>query len=156
MPTLKLTQAAVERLKPPASGRIEYWDSHLPGFGLRISAPRPGSKEGRRTWQAFYRVNGKMVRETLGSLAVIPDVAKARHLARESMARARSGVHPVEERRSEERQALQQAEAERARAQNTLAAVIERYLEDARREEPEKIDAPRLLWRDKAHPRARC
>jgi integrase len=132
MPTTKLTQAAVERLKAPANGRVEYWDSQLPGFGLRISAPRPGSKEGRRTWQAFYRVNGKMVRETLGSLAVIPDVAKARHLARESMARARSGAHPVEERRREEQQALQQAEAERARAQNTLAVVIDRYLEDAR------------------------
>ena len=39
MPTLKLTQAAVERLKPPASGRVEYWDSQLPGFGLRVSAP---------------------------------------------------------------------------------------------------------------------
>jgi hypothetical protein len=62
MPNLKLTQAAVERLKPPASGRIEAWDSQLPGFGLRIAA------SGLKTWQALYRVNGKMVREKLGTL----------------------------------------------------------------------------------------
>jgi hypothetical protein len=37
MPTTKLTQAAVEKLKKPGEGRVEYWDSQLPGFGLRIS-----------------------------------------------------------------------------------------------------------------------
>jgi hypothetical protein len=35
---LKFTQVAVERLSPPTSGRIVYWDSLLPGFGLRIGA----------------------------------------------------------------------------------------------------------------------
>ena len=78
MPTLKLTQLAVDRLKPPSRGRLEYWDAQLPGFGLRISAPRSGSKDGRRTWQAMYRVNGKLVRETLGAVAVIPKVDDAR------------------------------------------------------------------------------
>jgi hypothetical protein len=71
MPTIKLTQAAVERLKPPATGRVEYWDSQLPGFGLRIAAARPGraEKDARRTWQAFYRVKGQgtVVRETIGT-----------------------------------------------------------------------------------------
>ena len=56
MPTIKLTQAAAERLKPPPSGRIEYWDNQLPGFGLRIS------ETGRKTWVALYRVDGKLVR----------------------------------------------------------------------------------------------
>ena len=104
MPTLKLTQAAVERLKPPASGRVEYWDSQLPGFGMRLSAPRPGKKEetARRVWQAFYRVDGKMVREKLGTLAQTPSVADARELARQSMRKARAGGHPVEDRRRKE------------------------------------------------------
>lgn len=62
MPNLRLTQAAANNLKPPTSGRREVWDAQLPGFGLRISA------SGLKTWQAFYRVDGKMVREKLGSL----------------------------------------------------------------------------------------
>jgi hypothetical protein len=44
MPTIRLTQRAVETLKPPATGRVEYWDSHLPGFGLRVAG------SGRKTW----------------------------------------------------------------------------------------------------------
>src|SRR5438067_6400384 len=43
MPTIRLTQKAVDALKPPADGRVEYWDTHLPGFGLRVAAPRPGA-----------------------------------------------------------------------------------------------------------------
>ena len=38
MARMKLTAAAVERVKPPASGRTEYWDALLPGFGLRVTA----------------------------------------------------------------------------------------------------------------------
>src|SRR5271155_1335514 len=93
MPTLKLTQAAVERLKPPASGRVEIWDSQLPGFGLRIS------DRGRKTWQALYRGDGKPGRETISTLAQIPNVADAREAARESIKKARAGVRPVAERR---------------------------------------------------------
>jgi hypothetical protein len=108
MPNLKLTQAAVERLRPPASGRIEAWDSQLPGFGLRVSA------SGLKTWQAFYRVKGKMVREKLGTLAQIPNVGAARELARQSMTKARSGAHPVEDRRKHEDEERRQAEAGRS------------------------------------------
>jgi integrase len=97
MPTIKLTQPAVEKLKAPSSGRIEYWDNQLPGFGLRIS------ETGRRTWVVMYRVEGKLVRETLGTAAVIPSVADARTRARESLQKAQAGVNPVEERRGSER-----------------------------------------------------
>ena len=106
MPTLKLTQAAVEKLKPPASGRIEVWDSQLPGFGLRIS------DTGRKTWQAFYRVKRRMVREKLGTLAQIPNVADAREMARQSMTRAQAGANPVEDRCRKEEEDRRQAEAE--------------------------------------------
>jgi integrase len=122
MPTLKLTQAAADKLGPPASGREEIWDSQLPGFGLRISS------SGRKTWQALYRVDGKTVRETLGTLAQIPKVADARELARQSMTKARSGTNPVEERRAREEEDRRQAEVEEARKRNTLAAAIDRYL----------------------------
>jgi integrase len=122
MPTLKLTQVAVERLKPPASGRIEVWDSQLPGFGLRIS------ETGRKTWQAFYRVERRIVREKLGTLAQIPNVADARELARQSMTKARTGGNPVDDRRRKEEEERCQSEAEELRRKSTLATVIDRYL----------------------------
>ena len=140
MPTLKLTQAAAEKLKPPASGRVEYWDSQLPGFGIRLSAPRPGTREeaARRTWQALYRVkvNGKtkLVRETLGTLVQIPKVDEARKKAAASMTKARAGAHPVEEKRQAEAETLRQAKAEEARKANTMAAAIERYLAERPRD----------------------
>src|SRR5437868_13292048 len=117
MPTLNLTQAAVNNLKPPARGRIEVWDSQLPGFGLRIS------DTGRKTWQAFYRVDGKVVREKLGTLAQIQNVADAREMARQSMTKARTGANPVEDRRKREEEERRQAEADEARRKKTLSAV---------------------------------
>jgi integrase len=124
MPTLKLTQAAVEKLSPPASGRIEVWDSLLGGFGLRISAPLAG-KPARRVWQVMYRVKTggkrKLVRETLGTLGEIPKVDQARELARQSMAKARAGTNPVAERKAE-------AAKEEAAATTTFEAVADRYM----------------------------
>ena len=121
MPKIRLTQAAVDRLQPPAAGRVEIWDAVLPGFGLRIAAPRPGQPS-RRSWQVLYRVGGKSVRETLGTTATIPKVDAARALARASIQKAHQGIHPVRERR-------QAAAAEANGRGQTLAAAIDRYLE---------------------------
>jgi integrase len=118
MPKIRVTQAAVDKLKPPATGRVEYWDTTLPGFGLRVAAARAGG-EARKTGQAMYRVNGKLVRETIGTLATIPKVDVARDLARSSMQKAGRGVHPVEQRQ----------QAEQSRERDTLAVVIDRYLD---------------------------
>jgi integrase len=60
VPKVKLTAAAVERLKPPLDGQVDYFDQALPGFGLRITA------KGVRSYFCFYRVAGKLVRHTLG------------------------------------------------------------------------------------------
>ena len=84
---IAFTQAAVDRLASPPSGRVMYWDKLLPGFGLRVAAPRPGSREGRKTWVVMGRVDGKPVMESLGTLAQIPKVDKAREAARAAIAR---------------------------------------------------------------------
>jgi integrase len=118
MPTIKLTQPAIEKLKAPSFGRIEYWDNQLPGFGLRIS------ETGRRTWVVMYRVGGKLVRETLGTAAVIPSVADARTRARESLQKAQAGVNPVEEKRGSERA----AKLARERTPKSFGAVVDLYL----------------------------
>jgi integrase len=117
MPTIKLTQPAVERLKPPARGRIEYWDSQLPGFGIRIS------ESGRKTWVAPYRVSGKLVRETLGTVAIFPNVAEARSLARESLQKAQAGKNPVAEKREREQA------ARAGKLPDTFRAAALRYVE---------------------------
>jgi Arm DNA-binding domain len=119
MPTTKLTQPAVEKLKAPPSGRIEYWDNQLPGFGLRIS------ETGRKTWVVMYRVRGKLVRETLGTVAVIPNVADARTRARESLLKAQAGVNPVEQRRVFEQEANLTAE----RMPKSFGTIVDLYLQ---------------------------
>jgi integrase len=119
MPTIRLTQSAIEKLRPPPTGRVEYWDKHLPGFGLRVA------HSGRKTWVAMYRVGSELVRETIGPLPLIPSVADARERARESMASARAGRNPVAERRRRELAAKIKAEA----PSDAFRAVATRYLE---------------------------
>jgi integrase len=109
MPKTRLTQAAVDRINPPAEGRVEVWDTVLPGFGLRIAS------SGRKTWQVLYRVQGRPVRETLGTLATIPRVDDARSAARASLARANAGGNPVAERKATER--------------DTVSALFGRYMD---------------------------
>ena len=69
----------------------------------------------------MYRVNGRLVRETLGTLARIPKVDKARELARESMKQAQGGVHPVEARRA--------AKAARPREPETFGVIADLFVE---------------------------
>lgn len=122
---LKFTQLAVDRMKAPAEDRVEHWDTVLPGFGLRIAS------SGRKSWQVLYRVNGRSVRETLGTTATIPKVEDARSAARASLSRAASGVSPIAERKAAE--------------QNTVNAVLDAYLAKANpnptEREPDKKEA---------------
>jgi integrase len=150
MPKMKLTQLAVDRLRPPASGRVDHWDSQLPGFGIRISAPRSGH-DPLKTWQVMYRVGGKKIREKLGTVAVVPKVGDARDLARESLRRAEQGINPAEERRREQDEAKRRVEEEAARSRATLNAAIDRYLERyaAKRMRPDYFtETKRTLERD--------
>jgi integrase len=112
-----LTQLFVDRVGPPKSGRVDYFDTHLTGFGLRVSAT------GGKTWMAMYRVRkaGLLVRETLGSIHDIPNVADARARALQSIEKARAGVNPVAERKT----AVERAKAETA---GTFTAVADRFV----------------------------
>jgi hypothetical protein len=47
VPTQKLTDLFVERVKPPARGRIEYFDASFPGLALRVT------ENGGKSWSAF-------------------------------------------------------------------------------------------------------
>src|SRR5271170_6329314 len=117
MPKRALTQLFLGRIGPPKAGRIEYWDTNCRGLGLRISAT------GAKSWVVMYRVRkvGKQVRETLGTLAEIPNVADARERALASINKAQAGINPVAERRAAETRI-------KTEEQETFAAVADRFV----------------------------
>jgi integrase len=51
MPTIKLTKSAVDALRP-RSGDVVYWDSTLPGLGVKVTP------KGRKVFIAMYRTQG--------------------------------------------------------------------------------------------------
>ena len=93
MPTRKLTDLFVERAKPPAHGRIEYFDAAFPGLALRIT------EKGAKSWCAFYRFHGRLRRFTLGGYPAMKP-AQARREASAALDKVRQGVDPAEEKRS--------------------------------------------------------
>jgi integrase len=59
----KLTTVTVGRLAPPKAGRLEVWDTLLPGFGLRIT------DKNVRSYFVMYRVgDGPAVRNSAGTI----------------------------------------------------------------------------------------
>jgi hypothetical protein len=51
MPTIKLTKPAVDALRPRSADAV-YWDSTLPGFGVKVTP------KGRKVFIAMYRTQG--------------------------------------------------------------------------------------------------
>ncbi len=69
----RLTVTGVERVRPPAKGRDEHFDSVVPGLVLRIT------ENGHKSWSVYYRHNKKHQRLTLGAYpAVGLDAARSR------------------------------------------------------------------------------
>jgi integrase len=110
--TIKLTKASIATLTlPPGKSDAIFFDSELPGFGLRVRAG------GSRKWIVQYQLHGHQQRRcTIGSVAVF-DPDQARKAAREYLAKARLGQDPQAEK----------VEAGIA-AKQTLGAVVPRYL----------------------------
>jgi integrase len=93
MPTKKLTDLFVERAKPPARGRVEYFDASFPGLALRVT------DKGAKSWSVFYRFHGRLRRLTLGPYPTIKP-AKAREEAQTALDRMREGIDPADEKRA--------------------------------------------------------
>ena len=89
MPRMKLTAAAVERIKPPKTGRVEYWDTLLPGLGLRVT------DKGNKSWTLLYRVHGKQRRLTPGRYPLL-GLADARQAARDALQKVEMNIDPAE------------------------------------------------------------
>jgi integrase len=84
---LSLTAQTIKGLKPPASGRVEYFDADTKGLCLRIS------HEGLRTWTLFYRTGAIQKRLTLGRYPAV-SLADARDLARGAQLAVAKGGDP--------------------------------------------------------------
>jgi integrase len=115
MPRATLTAASVERLKPPVSGQIEYYDRRLPSFGLRVSY------HGTRSWFVMTRLDGKLIRVTLGKHPAL-SLAAAREEARRALDLAAVGTDP----RLVRAQAKQERQEER---RNTFSVCAEEFLQ---------------------------
>jgi integrase len=110
----KLTDLFVERVKPPARGRAEYFDASFPGLSLRIT------EKGGKSWSVFYRLSGRLRRFTIGHYPAIKP-ADARREAQAALDRVRAGADPIEEKRARRDQRTPETE--------TFGAVLEDYLE---------------------------
>src|SRR6187200_3181727 len=88
MPRLKaITDSAAKRLKAPAKGQVDYFDSSFPGLSLRVSCG------GRKTWTYHYRIDGKLKRLTIDSYPAL-SVSAAPDAWRKARDQARSGRDP--------------------------------------------------------------
>jgi integrase len=119
MPKLKLTSAAVERLKVPDTGQIDYFDTALPAFGLRIG-------KSKRMYFIITRIHGKRSRITLGQAKVGNGpgltLTEARAKAGEVSEQAALGIDPRQQKAAEKA-------ANRLRQENTVGAVADLYIE---------------------------
>jgi integrase len=106
--TIKSAGAAV---LPEGKSDHIIFDDDIPGFGIRL---REG---GSRTWVYQYRIGSKQRRMVLGSAKSVPLVV-ARRNAGELEAKIRLGKDPAMEK-----------DAARQEADNTVAALVDQYLE---------------------------
>ncbi len=118
MPTKKLTDTGVKKLKPPSKGQTTHWDTELKGFGLRVG------EKGTKAFIAMPSIKSgnawKAVRITLGRYPAL-GVGEAREQARKYINAAKRGIHPRELKADEERM------KERDRM-NTFAACRDKFL----------------------------
>ena len=117
-----LTAAFVANAKPaPGAAQTDYFDTALPGFGLRVGKTR-------KTWFCMARVlkagAWKLARVTLGTAGELT-LSDARKAARDAIERAQQGKDPAGV-RGERRAALE------ARSRDTFASVrgdfLKRYV----------------------------
>jgi len=85
-----LTDASIQRIKPPTKGSLEIFDLGYPGLAIRIGYG------GAKAFELFYRVNGKLRRETLGRWPSI-SLADARMTWRKTREAIAKGETPPRE-----------------------------------------------------------
>ena len=141
-----LTAASVERLKTPTAGQLEHYDRRLPSFGIRLSY------HGTKSWFVMTRLDGKLIRVTLGRYPAL-SLADAREEARRVVSLAAAGKDPrrlrfeaKQKRREERRNSFDVC------ADEFLQKYAERHLRPSTQREYRRIlkGKDTKVWRD--HP----
>jgi integrase len=110
-----LTDRALKAMKPAAPGtRKMLWDAAVPSFGVRVS------EKGKITFIVMRRLNGNLVRRTVGEYPIIP-LAKAREAALEALRDIGKGIDPKEKE-------VAQRRADARRRANSFAVVAEEFI----------------------------
>lgn len=108
MPKIKISKTTVDKLPYPLGERVDYFDTDLTGFGVRASKTA-------KTYYVMARVNGKLIRHTLGRHGII-DADKARRKAKSVLGEMTDGKDPnLEKANNRERG-------------NTLQDIFDQYL----------------------------
>ncbi|MGA7328312.1 MAG: integrase arm-type DNA-binding domain-containing protein [Rhodomicrobium sp.] len=127
----ELKDIAIQKLKPDKAGPYEVMDSVIKGFGIRVHP------SGSKSFILFKRFPGSPnpVRRTIGHYRELVDgddgkpveltLALAREKAFEWNRLLKKGKDPQKE---EERQHLDEIEAEKKRQEHTFGAVLDAYL----------------------------
>lgn len=89
MPKMKLTIAAIRDLPLAEAGQILYYDTDLPGFGVRVGREK-------RVFFAESRVNGKTRRVNIGGSTAL-NADQARKAAKVELGKMASGIDPSTE-----------------------------------------------------------
>ncbi|MBV5323786.1 MAG: tyrosine-type recombinase/integrase [Rhodospirillaceae bacterium] len=130
-----MTEPWVRNLKPTGPGRVDWFDTTKPGLVLRLS------ETGAKSWAAMYRLDGKLVRDTIGKFPKVT-LAAARDAAGARLEAADRGEDPRQaearrlaleaKRRSDTFEALakqyQKAKLAKLRSGDELWAALERDL----------------------------
>ncbi|MCZ6873512.1 MAG: integrase arm-type DNA-binding domain-containing protein [bacterium] len=123
MPKVTLTTRWVASVKPPPTGRIDYFDTKQPGIGLRVAS------SGHKTWFIMYRSGRRLRRLTLGPYPAI-SLADARNQALDARHAVAKGEDPAVHKQA-------------SRGAPPLAEVAEQYIEKYAR-------VHKKSWRDDA------
>ena len=130
MPIQKLTPNGIKGLKTPRSAPVDYWDSILPGFAVRVGT------SGAKSFFVGVRVRGKYRRITLKPQFPHLELAAARIRARQIISDAQGGIGPEVRQKREEK--------------GTFGAVVADFLADYAKNHRTKDEMKRYINGDLA------
>ena len=123
MPHLKLTKSNIDKVPLAENGQMIYFDTEMPGFGLRVGKTK-------KTFFVQRDINAKTYASTIG-VATIWTPDQARQEARERLLMLSKGIDPNEAKRQE------------SVKQMTLRAVMEEFFVERNKLKPRTRDSYR-------------
>jgi integrase len=138
MPSKRLSELFISKIKAPKSGRVEYFDSAEPGLVLRTTGTD------HKSWSVVYRFNGRLKRYTIGpyktgKARIEFNLDAARAKAREAKALIRDGKDPVADKRATRLANGDEAGTFKAVADDWLALHVKRKCAASTAKETERI-----------------